>query len=69
LKIVNTISAFYGIRISGTSIAYNNVVPYVIQTQTLNIRLQWAITNHHIFEFQNLFMAFSIRIQTSFVFC
>jgi len=57
---VNTISAFYGIRISGTSIAYNNVVPYVIQTQTF--WRQNAITNHHIFEFKNLLMAFSIRI-------
>ena len=53
---------FYAIGISVTSITYNNVVPHVIHTQTLNFLTQWDFTNHHIFEIDNLFMPFSIGI-------
>ncbi len=71
-KIVNTLKSrciFYGIKSSVTSIAYSNVLPDVIWTHTLNPPVWCDITYLHIFEIFNLFIPFSISIDSPFVFC
>ncbi len=58
-----------GIGSSVTSIAYNNVLPDIIQTHILNHPVWCNITYLNIFQIFNLFIPFSINVDSSFVFC
>ncbi len=60
---------FYGIGSSVTSIVYNNFLPDVIWTHILNPPVWCNITYMHIFETFNLFIPFSIGIDSPCVFC
>ncbi len=59
---------FFGIGSSVTSNAYNNVLPDVTRTHILNPPVLCDITYLHIFEIFNLFIPFSIGVDSSFVF-